>query len=425
VATVLALIVAGCGSSSGSGGASNGQTLTFAIFMPFSGADALFGAVGDAGTIPPINAINAAGGVLGHKFTWKNVDNRGDPADAVPAAQQMLASTSGLVGTTGPDSNEASATVPILDRAAIPMNIGSGQLLFNKNPYQFVWRNTPPDDADGAAIAYYARTYEGYTRAAAVFANDISSQGAEPSVKSVFNGLGGKIVITENIPLDATSYETEVAKVIAAHPQVIFTEADPQTSATFFRDLANAGGLVPFIGTDGTNGQQWINAVKKGMGAANYNRLYKIVEFGAPPSRAANYYNAALLKWPAGIQKPVSQWINNAYGLSQWDWVTSAALAMLEAHSVDPHKFNPYIAKVTAPSPGAVVVNSFAAGKKLLSEGKKIQFIGGLGLTVYNQYNNSAGTFLVQGPDQTTIIKVIPGATVTHLLGTFCTGARC
>jgi ABC-type branched-subunit amino acid transport system substrate-binding protein len=411
-------VIAGCGSS---GAGSHGK-LTVAVFMPYSGPDALFGAVGNAGTNPAVAAINAAGGIMGHQLVSKNVDTRGDPADAVPAAQQMLATTSNLVMTEGPTSDEASATVPILNRASIPMNIGSGQTVFNKNTNAYVWRNTPPDDGDGTAIAYYARTVMHYTTAAAVFGNDISSQGAEPAVMATFKGMGGKIVATENVALDATSYETEVAKIIAAHPQVIFTEADPQTNATFFRELTNAGGLRPFIGTDGTNGKQWANAVEKAVGPSNFHRYYKIVQFGAPPSAAANQYNAALVRYPAGINAPVKQWLNNPYAFSEWDFINSAALAMLEAHSVDPKVFNAVIPKVSAPSPGAVVVDSYAAGKKALAAGKKIQYVGALGEVVYDKYHNSAGTFLVQASDQTTILKVIPGTTVTQLLAQFSGG---
>ncbi len=422
-AAALAGAVAACGSSgsggSGGGGSGSKGSLTAAVFMPFSGPDALFGAVGDAGTVPAVGAINAAGGVMGHQFAWKNVDTRGDPADAVPAANQLLASTSGLVLTEGPTSDEASATVPIFNRAGVPMNIGSGASVFDKSPYAYLWRNTPPDAGDGAAIAYYARNVKHYTTAAAVFGNDISSQGSEPSVMSTFTGLGGKIVATENIALDSTSYETEVAKVIAAHPQVIFTEADPQTSATFFQDLANAGGLRPFIGTDGTNGAQWANAVSKAVGASNFKRYYNIVQFGAPPSDAANLFNAALARYTNGVPKPVKQWVNNPYALSEWDFINSTALAMLEAHSVDPHVFNPYIARVTAPSSGAVVVRDFAEGKKALAAGKRIQLVGGLGATLYDRYHNSAGTFLVQASDQTTIVKVIPGELVTQLLARY------
>jgi branched-chain amino acid transport system substrate-binding protein len=390
--------------------------LTFAVFMPFSGSNASYGPAADAGTIPAIRAINAAGGVLGHTFTYKNVDTRGDPADAVPAANQLIANTSGLVGINGPTSDEASATVPLFNRARVPTNPSTGQASFDRSTYPYFWRNTPPDAGDGAAIAYDARVIEHYSTAAAVFGNDIASQGAEPSAISVFKGLGGRIVATENIALDGTSYETEIAKVIAAHPQVIFTEADPQTSATFFRELRDAGGLRPFIGTDGTNTKSWANPVSQAVGATNFKRLYTIVQFGAPASAGAAQYNNTLLKYPSGIQKPLSQWLNYPYALAEWDFAISEALAMLEAHSVDPRVFNPDIARVTAPGPGAVVVHSFAAGKTALQQGKRIQFIGGMGPTIYDRYHDSAGTFLVQASDQTTIVHVIPGSAVSNLL---------
>src|SRR6202035_136837 len=112
--------------------------------------------------------------------------------------------------------------------------------------------------------------------AALVFGNDIASQGAEPSARSVFAGLGGRIVASETLALDQTSYETEVARVAAAKPDVIITEADPQTSATFFRELENAGSLVPFIGTDGTSGAQWASSVSHAIGAANFKQDYSI-----------------------------------------------------------------------------------------------------------------------------------------------------
>jgi ABC-type branched-subunit amino acid transport system substrate-binding protein len=412
-AALVVVLISGCGGSGSSG------KLTVAVFMPFSGADAGFGTVGDAGAIPAVQTINAAGGVLGHKLTWKNVDTRGDPADAVPAADQMLAATSSVVMIQGPTSDEASATVPIFNRRGIPMDAGTGQTAFSKYTGAYFWRNTPPDDADGAAIAYYAHNVMHYTRAAAVFANSISSQGAAPSSQATFKGLGGQIVATENLASDASSYETEVARIIAAKPQVIFTEADPQTNATFFRELLNAGGLRPFIGTDGTIGPEWKAAVSKAIGVANFNRYYKIVQFGSPPTSATRKFDAAVQRYPSGVEKPVKQWIGNAYAYAVWDFTNQAALAMLEAHSVDPHKFNAYISRVTAPSPGAVVVDTFAAGKAALAAGKHIQYVGGLGLTVYDKYHNSGGTFLVNGPDETTILSTIPGDTVTGLLSRY------
>ena len=153
-------LVAGCSSSASPGASSSASaaatglaspaksgSLVVASFAPYSGPDASYGPEGASGMIAAIVDINAHGGVLGHKFVWANVDDRGDPADAVPAADKLLASTPNLVGIMGPDSNEATATVPIFNRAHIPMTVGAGQSLFDRTSYKYFWRNTPPDAA--------------------------------------------------------------------------------------------------------------------------------------------------------------------------------------------------------------------------------------------------------------------------------------
>src|ERR1700741_1218529 len=91
--------LAGCASATSggsSGGAAPGATLTIADVAPFSGTDAALGPTYLASCYGATAAINAAGGVLGHQLTCKSVDTRGDPADAVPAVNQMFASTSNL-----------------------------------------------------------------------------------------------------------------------------------------------------------------------------------------------------------------------------------------------------------------------------------------------------------------------------------------
>src|SRR3982074_1273359 len=93
----LAVVVSGgCGGGSGEAGA-----LTMGNFNPFGGGDADFGPEMMGGCVPAVRLINAAGGVLGHTVKCVAVDTRGDPADAVPAATKMLATTSNLVGVLG------------------------------------------------------------------------------------------------------------------------------------------------------------------------------------------------------------------------------------------------------------------------------------------------------------------------------------
>jgi branched-chain amino acid transport system substrate-binding protein len=128
-----------------------------------------------AGCLTAVSEVNAAGGVLGNKVACKGVDTRGDPADAVTAAANMLATTPHLLGVLGPSSDEASSTVPMIDAAKIPMFADTGEAAFDKTTQQYFWRMTPADDVLGYAMALYAKK-KGYLRAAAAFGNDIAAQ---------------------------------------------------------------------------------------------------------------------------------------------------------------------------------------------------------------------------------------------------------
>jgi branched-chain amino acid transport system substrate-binding protein len=412
-------LVAGCGSAASSGPSSSpaagpaspakSGSLVVATFAPYSGPDASYGPEEASGMIAAIMDINAHGGVLGHKFVWANVDDRGDPADAVPAADKLIASTPNLVGIMGPDSNEASATIPVFNRAHIPMNVGAGQSLFDKTSYKYFWRNTPPDAAVGYAMAYYAARIRHCKTAAAVYATDVASQGAGPASVHAFQYLGGKIVVNISLSPGQPSYQTEAEQVASAHPCAIFTEEDAPTGATFFKELLQLGGLSPVIGTSGTIVPGWLSAMKGALGARTFAKDYVGLTFGAPnPSVTPAYhlYQADIHAAAKNVESPASQWLNDPYGMSTWDAMNEYALAMLMAHSVSPTVFDPYIYTVTQPAPGAVIVHDFAQGAAALAQHKKIEYVGALGESPYNTYHNGFGTFDVQATNGNVIGSV-------------------
>jgi ABC-type branched-subunit amino acid transport system substrate-binding protein len=412
----LLLMLAACGShsSASAGGVSGSGALTFAVFNPFSGKDASFGPEQLAGCIPAAAAINAAGGILGHKtVVCKTSDSRGDPADAVPAAQQLIATTPSLVGVLGPSSDEASSTVPFFNRAHIPMFGDTGQAVFNQSSFKYFYRITPPDDAVGYAMAVYAHQ-RGYPTAAAVFGNDISSQGSLATVVAGFKKLGGKIVLVQSIPLDQSSYRTEVSALAAAHPSVIFTEADPQTSATYLAEVKQLGHLGPFIGTDGTTQPPWLKAVGNAVGVPNLKRYYVGAQPYAPTTGAPYQLWLAQIKAVNGqVSQPASQWYGDSYSMAGWDSINLMALAMVAAKSTNPSVFRPWIVKVATPSPGAVVVHDFAQGKAALTHGKTIQYVGATGQISFDKWQNSPGAFSFVSSDGSTKVATYTAAQIS------------
>jgi ABC-type branched-subunit amino acid transport system substrate-binding protein len=397
LAAALVLLSAACsstsgGSSSPGGGSPSGAKLVVGEFNPFSGPDAAFGPEIVGGCIPAIRLINAGGGVLGHQMSCVQEDTRGDPADAVPAAQKMMATEASLVGVLGPSSDEALATAPLLNNGHVPMFGDTGQAAFDHTTDAYFYRLTPADDVKGYAMALWAHK-AGYTRAATVFGNDAGAQSNVPTLTHAFTQLGGTVVYNKPFALDQSSYRSEVESILAAKPQVIFTEVDPQTGATFLSELQQLHGLMPVIGTDVTLQAPWLKAVTGSIGAGAMAKYYEGMQPYAPPSGPAwQTYNKALLASASQVPKP-GQWSTDPYSMTDYDAVNVMALAMLAAKSTSPAAFNKDILTVTKPAPGKTVVTSFAAGKAALAAGKQIQYVGAGGPIVFDQWHNSTGAF--------------------------------
>jgi branched-chain amino acid transport system substrate-binding protein len=241
-----------------------------------------------------------------------------------------------------------------------------------------------------------------------VFGTTISSQGAERTVISAFKALGGQIVATQNIPLDQSSYRTEVSQLIAAHPDVIFHEADPQTSGTYLSELQQLGGLIPIMGSSGTAEAPWVKAVSKSIGIAAFDKYnFTSQSYAAATGPAWSAFHSALLADSGQVQKPLSQWFSDAYSMGGYDSVNIVALAMLDANSTDPSVFNGHIQAITTPRPGAVKVYSFAQGKAAIARHEKIQYVGAIGVLDFNKWHNSNGDFEVLGYVNGTTQKLV------------------
>lgn len=389
-AAVTALALAGCGSA---GGGNASGTLDIASFVPFSGADASYGDLALSGCYPAAYLINKAGGVLGHQIACTSSDTRGDPQDAVPAANALAAHSGSVEAVFGPSSDEVLATEGIFQQAQIPSFLMSGDAQYDHNSNSYMWRLVPPDADEGYAMAAWARQ-KGYTRAAAVFASGSEAQADGPASISGFEHLGGKIVANVSLTPGQPSYSTEAAQVANAHPQVIFYDADAQTSATFFAELKQQTQIPPTYVVESEEEPGWISAVSGAIGSASLNDFIAF-EAATPSTTEAGWktFSQAIEASPEKVPD-VSQYLRDPFTLSYYDAANLVALAMVEAHSTKPSVFNADIMGLVQAGPGKTVVHDFASGEKALAAGKKIQYVGALGSVQLDKYHNIAADFI-------------------------------
>lgn len=398
VAVLLALTLAACGGSSssssagasgggasssaaaasGGGGGGGGGAGNYGVLSCFSGRLASLGQAMLQGAKVAQKAIDAGGGVLGKQVQLSPEDTGCDLADSVPATQKLL--SKGVSGVIGPETQEIAAVEPILKNSKIIDEFQGGDTHRDHQTDPFLFRDSPSDSQLGVAMALYAHQ-KGYTRAALLFYTDIAAQTLISPVMKTFEKLGGKIVANVNVAPGQTSYVPQVQQVIAAKPQVIFTQTDAPTAAVLYRDFQQADNLaIPFVGTDVTGASEYLKAVTFPTAHAHLVSVYGTSVTGQANDEFVKVFNGLYAN-----QQPLAN-ANYAY-----DAVVSLALAQDAAGTSNGTKVAATMKQVTNP-PGTACYE-YASCKALLAKHTKINYQGASGDLDYNQYNNVFGPY--------------------------------
>lgn len=412
------MLLAGCGSGGSSSAAS--RPVDVGVVAPFTGNQAFIGQFFGQACAAAAYAVDQAGGVLSRKMRCVDIDNTGDPADAGPNVARALATQSNLDLTVGLDSATAAVTVPLVERASIPLITLNGLSEYDHNTSPYFWRVEPDDTNEGAALAAYAHQ-QGFASVAVVFANLGSAQSEVAGTTAGLDRLGVHTAISLSIPSDAASYESEVVRVIAAHPQAIIMDGDPQSETTFFtqyNQLAK-GKVPPLITTTDLLSTSFTSALSKNISASFVQSHIAFLGyyFSNSPQAMAQYKNALGKLLP---KKQVATDLTLSGLPTEYDGVIIAALAMTLARTTDPHTYNADILKVTQPRAGAAVVHTYARGVTAIRAGKQIQYVGVDGAFLFNPSHNVAGQFQVFA--QTSVsgsktIATVSPALITRALG--------
>ena len=413
-AAALLLVLAACGTSnqangSGGGGLGSGNLLV-GVLAPFSGADANLGPAYYAACLAAQAEINNAGGVGGRHVTCQQFDTRGEPADAAPAANQMVASNQNLMAVVGCTSDEASAVAPIVDQAHIPMFCMTGQSEFDKTHLQYFHRLVPADIYDAYAMVgwvKYGPNHPTWNKVALVFGDDIGSQ---TFVSPATNALQHFGYTVKNFPihLGASSFRTEVQSMLNYKPDVIFTEA-LGSAGTYLGEVKelNGGQTIPFIGTSATIDPAWFTDVKNAIGVNDLVQNYHGVDLGYSFSGTAYDEFNANLQAAASTFPDAPKYKQRGSTLHLYDGIIMTALAMVATNSKDPTVYNPKIKQIANGVSGATVVNTYKQGLDALHAGKSIRYVGAGGQNNFDQYNNSqSGYILVQYDAQGNEVQV-------------------
>jgi branched-chain amino acid transport system substrate-binding protein len=280
--TAVALIAAGCGSSS-SGGSSPGATPSpgssgastsasggsgsgggkSILIGTIAGTTGAYGSTGVAmvnGAKLAVQDVNAAGGVNGHKFSLTTANDNASATVASQEYQKMV--SNGAVAITG-SGDTGPATAAMSGRLQIP-DIGvvddAGITVYPKGPsaapLPWAWSFGLNTFAWGAKDAQYA--LKNCKSLAVLHDPSTYGGGGDDAIKLAYKNAGKSITvddaITENWSTGATvGLSSELNKIKSAGADCVVVWLTPQDTAAFVQAMHSAGDNFTILGNDEIN----------------------------------------------------------------------------------------------------------------------------------------------------------------------------
>ena len=219
-ALVLPAAVFGGGAKQ-SGGAG---PVYFAWAGPLTGNSKQYGDTEKAAVEIALADIKAAGGVLGGREILVDFyDDKNDATEAVNIANKIIGAGkySAIIGHFS--STPAMAAAPIYNEGELLMYSPTASHADFSSLGDYVFRNTATQAIETAAYADYVYHKLGIRTVAILNVNDDWGNNIAKIFTATFEGLGGKVIMTENfLPNQTKDFTPMIAKVKQANPEAFF-----------------------------------------------------------------------------------------------------------------------------------------------------------------------------------------------------------
>ncbi len=224
------------------------------VLAPLTGTIATFGQEQLNATKMAVDAINAAGGILGKKIQIFVQDDENKPDQAAAATQKLINDNQVSVIIGGMSSSCTMAAAPIAQRAGVIMISP-----WSTNPKataagDFIFRACFSDDFQGAVQANYAVKVLGKKRIAQLL--DVSNDGSKGQgevFQRTAKALGAQIVALESFGGGDRDFKSQLTKIKAVNPDLIDLPNYYAEDALIMSQAKELGINLPFIGGDGND----------------------------------------------------------------------------------------------------------------------------------------------------------------------------
>jgi len=224
--------------------------INIAAVGPLTGQDAPTGEQMQRGAEAAVEAINAAGGVMGQTLHLIIKDDVCDPKQAVAVANEL--SGDNVFGVIGHMCSGAAipASKTYNEEGIVMISPSATSPALTEQGFKNVFRTCGRDEQQGAVIAQYiAKHYPGKT-IAIVHDKTAYGQGLADEVRKKLNALGLKETIYESISRGERDYGSLVSKLKQNNIDVLFFGGYHTEAGLIVRQMRDQGLKTAFFGDD-------------------------------------------------------------------------------------------------------------------------------------------------------------------------------
>ena len=359
------------------------QNVKIAVLAGISGPIAALAPPMVAASRLAVAQINEQGGILnGGKLEVVVGDSACNPQNATDAATKAV-NIERVIAVVGPSCSGAvlaaanSVTVPAGVLMVTPS--GTSPEITALQDKGLVFRTVPSDDYQGRALARTLKE-RGTRKVAVAYLNNDYGKGLAESFKAEFEAGGGTIAGYSGHEDGKASYRSELAALArsGADTLVMFDYGDG-SGLTVLRQALENNFFKHYVGGDGMKSEGMLRAI----GAQNLTSFLASAPVGEASASLENFNKAF---------KAAGQNTDAVFATTSYDAAFLVALA-IERAGGDKAKLGPALRAVASAPGEPILAGEWAKAKKLIAEGKDINYKGAGGDHEFDSAGDVPGNY--------------------------------
>jgi ABC-type branched-subunit amino acid transport system substrate-binding protein len=236
-----------------------------------------------------------------------------------------------------------------------------------------------PSDALQGAILADVVTAQDVDTVSVLYINNDYGQGLMEAFERAYKG---RIVSKAAFEEKQASYRSELARVAGGEPQALVLIAYPGDGIPILRQAIEGGFFDKFVFTDGMKAQEVVDAIGGG---------FLEDAFGTSPAADTASQPAKLFR--EMYEKKYGQLPPQPFIDAAYDAALLLAMALEKAGTTNGAAVRDALRDIANPPGEEILPGQFAKAKKLIAEGKDIDYVGAAGTQDFDANGDVPGTY--------------------------------